>query len=76
MLIISCSSNDNEIEYDYLPVKLVGSEMWSILNVQTGEVVFRDEFKNEPSAIYNDVFLVKNDKGTFDYYNVNDVKNR
>lgn len=74
MLIISCSSNDDEIEYDYLPVKLVGSEMWSILNVQTGEVVFRDEFKNEPSAIYNDVFLVKNDKGTFDYYNVNDVK--
>ena len=29
--------------------------------VKTGEVVFRDEFKNKPSAIYHDVFFVKND---------------
>lgn len=48
--------------------------MWSILNVQTGEVLYKDEFKNMPSAIYHDLFLVENDKGTFDYYNINNVK--
>lgn len=74
ILTISCSNEDTDIEYDYLPVKLVGSEMWSILNVQTGEVLYKDEFKNMPSAIYHDLFLVENDKGTFDYYNINNVK--
>ena len=74
VMTVSCSNEDENIEYEYLPVKLVGSDTWSILNVKTGEVVFRDEFKNKPSAIYHDVFFVKNDKGTFDYYSVKDVK--
>ena len=47
------SKGDTEIEYDYLPVKLVGSDMWSILNVKTGELLYKDEFKNRPSPIYN-----------------------
>ena len=72
--LASCRSNDEKIEYEYLPVKLAGSESWSILNVKSGEIVFKDEFKNKPSAIFNDIFLVENDKGTYDYYNVNDTK--
>lgn len=80
IIAISCSpeikgSKENtEIEYDYLPVKLVGSDMWSILNVETGEVLFKDEFKNQPSPIYHDVFLVENGNGTYDYYNISNIK--
>lgn len=70
----SCSSGDEKIEYEYLPVKLAGSESWSIMDVKSGEIIYKDEFKNQPSAIYNDIFLVENDKGTFDYYSVSDVK--
>lgn len=71
---IKDSQESTEIEYDYLPVKLVGSDMWSILNVKTGEVLFKDEFKNQPSPIYNDVFVVENGNGTYDYYNINNIK--
>ena len=74
LILASCGSNDDKIEYEYLPVKLAGSESWSIMNVKSGEIVFKDEFKNKPSAIYNDVFWVENDKGTYDYYSVNDTK--
>ena len=74
VMTISCENKSKGVEFDYLPVKLVGSEMWSILNVQTGEVLYKDEFKNMPSAIYHDLFLVENDNGTFDYYNINNVK--
>lgn len=72
--LASCRSNENKFEYEYLPVKLSGAEFWSIMNVQTGELVYKDEFKNKPSAIYNDIFLVENEKGTYDYYSVNDTK--
>lgn len=71
---IKDSQESTEIEYDYLPVKLVGSDMWSILNVNTGEVLFKDEFKNQPSPIYHDVFVVENGNGTYDYYNINNIK--
>lgn len=80
IIAFSCSpeikdgKGDTEIEYDYLPVKLVGSDMWSILNVQTGELLYKDEFKNCPSPIYNDVFVIENGNGTYDYYNIKDIK--
>ena len=73
---ISCKneSTSTDYEYDYLPIKLVGSERWSILDVQTGEVLFKDEFKNQPSLISHGVFLIENGNGTYDYYSVQNVK--
>lgn len=76
-MAVSCSSSNEEESqfiknYDYLPVKLKGSDMWSIIRVKTGEVVLKDEFENCPSKVCDDVFFVENKKGTFDYYNVND----
>ena len=76
ILTISCENEkaNKNYEYDYLPIKLVGSERWSILDVQTGEVLFKDEFKNQPSLISHNVFLVENGNGTYDYYSVQNVK--
>ena len=72
LVLASCSQSNGKL--NYLPVQLVGSEMWSIVNVETGEVVLKDEFKNCPSLIVNDVFYVMNGDGKYDFYNVNDVK--
>lgn len=77
LMAVSCSiSNEEESiflkNYEYLPVKLKGSDMWSIIRVETGEVVLKDEFENCPSIVCDDVFFVENENGTFDYYNVND----
>ena len=57
----------------YLPVMLEGSQKWSILNVENGEVIAKDVFKTAPSAVINDMFFVANEQGTYDYYNVSDV---
>ena len=73
---ISCENKgtSTDYEYYYLPIKLVGSERWSILDVQTGKILFKDEFKNQPSLVSHDVFFVENGNGTYDYYNVQNVK--
>lgn len=63
-------------ETEYLPVQLVGSEKWSILNVRTGEVLARDAYDITPSAVVGGMYRVMNDQGTFDYYNVSDPKKR
>ena len=61
-------------EMKYLTVMLEGSQKWSILDLETGDVVAKDAFKNMPSCVINDLFFVANDNGTYDYYNVADVK--
>lgn len=76
LALAGCTSNqqDSAPETKYLPVQLVGSDKWSILDITTGEVVARDLYKNTPSAVVNDMFYVMNDKGLYYYYNVSDPK--
>lgn len=77
LLVASCNQPSNEaypLPMKYLPVQLEGSKMWSILNLDNGEVVAKDAYKVAPSAIINDMYFVMNDEGTFDYYNVADPK--
>jgi hypothetical protein len=76
-LLVGCgSSKKGNYPYvtQYLPVMLEGSQKWSILNVETGEVLGKDAFKTAPSAVVDDMFFVANDSGTFDYYNVSNLK--
>ena len=78
MVMAACNQPSNEaypLPMKYLPVQLEGSKMWSILNLDNGEVVAKDAYKVAPSAVVNDMYFVMNDEGTFDYYNVADPKN-
>lgn len=78
-MLSSCSSKgDSEYPFAtrYLPVQLVGSDKWSILDISTGEVLARDAFVETPSAVVNEMFYVMNDNGTFDYYHVSDPTHR
>lgn len=69
--ITSCTSQDDySYRAEYLPVQLVGSEKWSIMNLETGEIVVRDAYSNAPSAVVSGMYYVMNDNGTFDYYDV------
>ena len=74
LLMTACGDNSTTYQYktQYLPVQLVGSEKWSLLNVTNGEVVAKDAFKNAPSPVVAGMFYVMNDEGTFDYYDVSD----
>ena len=76
MVGIMCSCNSKQTDFSinikYLPVKLENSAKWSILSLETGEIVVKDTFAYEPSAIINDMFYVPNDDGTFCYYSMSD----
>lgn len=73
IIFTSCSKSKSE-SYDYMPVQLVDSKMWSILNTKTGELMYEDEFDHEPSIIKDNIFFVKNSNGKYDYFNLSDVK--
>ena len=72
LLMTACGGNDTTYQYktEYLPVQLVGSEKWSILDLNSGEVIAKDAFDNAPSPIVADMFYVMNAEGSYDYYDV------
>ena len=74
VLMIACGGKDTTYQYktEYMPIQLVGSEKWSILDVNLGQVVAKDAFENAPSPIVAGMFYVMNSEGSYDYYNVSD----
>ena len=72
LLMTACGGTDTTYQYktQYLPVQLVGSEKWSILDVNSGELVAKDAFVNAPSPVVAGMFYVMNDESSYDYYDV------
>lgn len=71
LVIISCSSNDEHLRY--IAAKLVNSDKWSIVDVKTGDILYKDEFYSQPSFISDGKFCVKNENGLYDYFSVDNV---
>ncbi len=69
--LTSCGNSDASTRY--VAAKLVDSDMWSIVDVKTGEIIHKDEFKSQPTVIVNDKFCVKNEGGLYDYFSVDNV---
>ena len=76
VLLSSCAKEKSIYQQDtkYLPVMLKGSDKWSILNIETGELVAKDAFKDSPSPVTDDMFWVYNDNNRIDFYNVANCK--
>ncbi|MBR5030156.1 MAG: WG repeat-containing protein [Muribaculaceae bacterium] len=78
MGVTSCGSKDNGVypfkeSTKYLTVKLEKSDKWSIINVENGEIVAKDVFTGEPSAVHEDMLYVFDDStARFNYYSVDD----
>lgn len=70
--LISCN-NSERANTRYVAAKLVDSDMWSIVDVKTGNIIHKDEFKSQPSVIVNDKFCVKNESGLYDYFSIDNV---
>lgn len=74
----SCGSKDESIypfqeETKYLTVKLQGSDKWSVINVENGDIVAKNAIGGEPSAVHEDMFYVfDTETARINYYNVND----
>ncbi len=72
LLMTACGGTDSTYQYktQYLPVQLVGSEKWSILDVNSGEIVVRDAYDNAPSPVVDGMFYLMNSDGSYDYYDI------
>ena len=72
LLMTACGGSDSTYQYktQYLPVQLVGSEKWSILDVNSGELVAKDAFDNAPSPVVDGMFYLMNGEGIYDYYDI------
>jgi len=56
---------ENSVEY--LPFKGDKADNWGLISTD-GKILFENEFENEPSAVYNGRFTVKNSNGLYELY--------
>lgn len=76
--LCSCGNNDNGIyplqeETKYLMVRLQGSDKWSIVNIDNGDIVVKNAISGDPSPVHEDMFYVyDNTTARINYYNVQD----
>lgn len=63
LTLASCGGSSNEeLRISYYPVKTSSDSGWGMMDLD-GNIVFDDEFKNEPSAVVNGFFSVKEGDG-------------
>lgn len=74
--LCSCGSKDKSIypfqeETKYLTVRLQGSDKWSIVNIENGDIIAKNAISGEPSAVHEDMFYVfDTETARINYYNV------
>ncbi len=68
----SCDSSDNKVRY--VPVVLDGEEKWSILDTKSGEILCKNDFDEMPSMVCDGLFVVKNSKGYYECYDIDNPK--
>lgn len=66
-VLFSCSSDLAQSETSYLPFKSSSEGKWGLIGTD-GEVLFEEEFKDEPTVARNDRFMVKNGNGLWEVY--------
>lgn len=72
-LMSACGLFGENDHVRYIAVKMSDSkDVWSIVDTKDGSVIADDEYSSKPSVVNNDMYYVKNDKGLYEFYNVND----
>lgn len=70
-MVSACSGNVGRSGNDgskYLNVQVEDSKMWSLINVESGEMVLTDEFKNPVTEVVNNAFFAKNSENKWDIF--------
>ena len=68
----SCGGVERPVEY--VAVKIDGSELWSVIDAKSGEVVCKDEFKAQSVLTDGEMLYLMLEDGTKEVYNINNVK--
>lgn len=66
-LLSACSHKEGKVSY--LAFKTDIEDRWGLIDLE-GKILFEDEFQEEPTAIMNDRFFVKNSNGLYECYTI------
>ena len=66
LLLAACSKN-LEQEVQYIPFQESDNSLWGMIS-PSGEVLFNDEFKEKPTIVRDDRFMVRNADGLWEIY--------
>lgn len=61
---------NNDITLRYVPIKEDGEERWSILDLETGEIVVDREWKKQPSLVFEGLTAVENSDGNYEFFTI------
>lgn len=68
IMLFACGQNSGtQEEYEYFPFQTERDGNWGMIS-PSGEVLFAEEFKNEPTMAINGRFMVKNGDGLWEIY--------
>lgn len=67
ILVSSCESGNESSKIDYLPFQSEQGGKWGLISTG-GEILFKNEFENEPTVSRNGRFLVKNKNNRWEIY--------
>ena len=66
-LLSACSNKDSLPQLTHIPCKISNSDIWGMVGTD-GEILFENEFENEPNIAVNGVFSVINSDEQLEYY--------
>lgn len=72
-LLVGCSSGEKDSPY--MAVRFEDSDLWSIVDVRTGEVVHKDAFSEKPLNLTEKMFSVPTSDGKYECYSMDDINN-
>lgn len=72
-LLAGCASNEKESPY--MAVRLEESNLWSIVDVRTGDIIHKDAFSEKPENITEKMFSMKTSEGKYECYSMDDINN-
>lgn len=69
LALASCSGSGEHNASEYLPFKSSENGKWGMVSVD-GEVLFEEEFTNQPTEVKNGRFLVRNNNGLWEMFKI------
>ena len=73
-ILASCGNSNKNSSITHIPVQLKSDGNWSLLDIETGAILFEGEFKKSPSVVTEGVFTTRNDEGEFFYNKIENEK--
>ena len=74
IILFSCGKTGKKATVTHVPVQLKANGNWSLLNVETGAIVYEGEFKKMPSVVVEGVFTTRKENGELFYNKMEDEK--